>query len=323
LWFQGRPNDSMELAGHVKAAPHLEWSCDGSRLLSGSDDRSVLVWDVSGRGAQVGSLQHNARVDALALAPHSPHLLVSCADKKCCVWDLRSKDCPISVFTVSTTSDVLNCAWHTGGNLITTGNKDDVLAVADLRKSRVVKRTKFAFEVNEFRFAEGGSRIVASAGPKDGAGSLAVLALGEGEAGGGGWSLSTVANLVAHTSSALCVALSPDERRLALGAADSLVSLWSTRDMVSEGCVGRLEAAVHSVSISHDSQWVASAPKSPLVDISDAATGAHAETLTLRARSAACVRFHPTSPLLAYSTSDKPASARDACVFVRSMSPSS
>ena len=148
-----------ELAGHVKAAPHLEWSCDGSRLLSGSDDRSVLVWDVSGRGAQVGSLQHHARVDALALAPHSPHLLVSCADKKCCVWDLRSKDCPISVFTVSTTSDVLNCAWHTGGNLVTTGNKDDVLAVADLRKSRVVKRTKFAFEVNEFRFAEGGSRV--------------------------------------------------------------------------------------------------------------------------------------------------------------------
>ena len=89
-------------------------------------------------------------------------------------------------------------------------------------------------------------------------------------------------------------------------------------DKRATACVDRLEAAVRSVSISHDNRWVASAPKTSLIDVSDAATGAHA---TLQTGSAAtCVRFHPTLPLLAYSTGSKPASPRDGCLFVQSMS---
>ena len=168
---------AAEFGGHEKCVSTLRWACDGSRLFTGSDDKTVKVWDVaSSRGTAVSTLRHKAPLDAIVAAPHSPSLLVACADKKVVLWDLRSSESPQLSIAVSTTTDVLNAAWHPGGASLVAGTKEDVLAVADLRAARIMKRTKFAFEVNEFVFADGGSRIVASAG-KEAAGSLAVVAV--------------------------------------------------------------------------------------------------------------------------------------------------
>lgn len=68
------------------------WSCDGSRLASGSFDKTVTIWSLeSDRLGRDGNYKvHTGSVDQLRWHPLKPEVLVTASgDKTVRVWDAR------------------------------------------------------------------------------------------------------------------------------------------------------------------------------------------------------------------------------------------
>jgi WD40 repeat protein len=63
---------------------------DGRRIVSGSDDETVRVWDTSS-GAQLAVLRgHEGRVECVAVTPDGGRIVSGSRDKTVRVWDANS-----------------------------------------------------------------------------------------------------------------------------------------------------------------------------------------------------------------------------------------
>ncbi len=78
------------LAGHAGRVAHLAFSADGSRVATGSHDRTARVWDPT-TGELLMTAQGHARALAgVALAPDGRHLLTASWDGDAAIWSIDS-----------------------------------------------------------------------------------------------------------------------------------------------------------------------------------------------------------------------------------------
>ena len=65
----------------------VEWSPDGRRIASGSDDGTVQVWDAAD-GSHVYTYRgHSDIIWTMAWSPDGKRIASGCADKTVQVWD--------------------------------------------------------------------------------------------------------------------------------------------------------------------------------------------------------------------------------------------
>jgi WD40 repeat protein len=90
-WVKPRTVRELRLeqtaARHARAVPALVFSPDGTILASGSEDRTVKLWDL-GAGKEIGTLEHTAGVDAVAFAPDGKTLASGGKDETVTLWDV-------------------------------------------------------------------------------------------------------------------------------------------------------------------------------------------------------------------------------------------
>ena len=73
IWWQNATADSpYTYRGHTDVVNAVAWSPDGKRLASGSDDRSVQVWDAHSGGNVTVHRDHTDGVTAVAWSPPPP-----------------------------------------------------------------------------------------------------------------------------------------------------------------------------------------------------------------------------------------------------------
>ena len=81
-------NSLPPLEGHTDCVSSVCFSPDGRQLASGSDDKSVRVWDLSS-GREVKKLEgHTERVSSVCFSPDGRQLASGSDDKSVRVWDL-------------------------------------------------------------------------------------------------------------------------------------------------------------------------------------------------------------------------------------------
>jgi WD40 repeat protein/DNA-binding SARP family transcriptional activator len=81
--------ERSRMAGHAGLVQSVEFSRDGARLATGSEDGSIIVWDVA-TGSPVEELRgHTKAVRALAFGLHDHTLYSAAEDQTLLVWDLR------------------------------------------------------------------------------------------------------------------------------------------------------------------------------------------------------------------------------------------
>jgi Prp8 binding protein len=84
----------MMLMGHKNAILEVQWTSDGSQVLSCSADKTVRAWDAE-TGQQVKKMgEHTGVVNSVCPARRGPPLLVSGSDDGTVkLWDLRVRRC--------------------------------------------------------------------------------------------------------------------------------------------------------------------------------------------------------------------------------------
>jgi WD40 repeat protein len=89
VWKIGAPDDPIVLKGHTKDVDCAAFSPDGTRMVTGSSDRTARIWE-STTGRQLSVLQgHNDQVSAVAFTHDGTRVVTGAWDGTVRMWDAR------------------------------------------------------------------------------------------------------------------------------------------------------------------------------------------------------------------------------------------
>ncbi|KEP49004.1 tyrosine kinase family catalytic domain protein [Rhizoctonia solani 123E] len=125
--------------GHTKVVNSVQFSPDGTRVVSGSYDKTIRVWDVEHGTAVIGPLDgHTESVSSVSVSPDGSQIASCSADKTIRLWDTRSGR-TIGNLCEGHTSWVNSVAFSPRGTYVASGDGDNTVRVWDIRSSRQVQ----------------------------------------------------------------------------------------------------------------------------------------------------------------------------------------
>ena len=112
-----------DLSGHTGEVRSLDFSLDGERLASASEDNSILLWEVDGSDEPIAKLKgHTGSVNSVSFSPDGTLLASGGADGTVRLWDLTI-DAQTAEFDWHTDPNKLNpIGFSQDGNLLITGD---------------------------------------------------------------------------------------------------------------------------------------------------------------------------------------------------------
>jgi len=292
---------TKEFHGHKKKVHSVAWNMDGKRLASGSVDKTARVWAVEDHqhGKDVELRGHTDSVDQLTWNPtHPDQLATACGDKTVRIWDVRTGK---ESHRINTPGENINVTWSPDGKQIVVGNRSDELCFIDCKMPSpdLVKSMtqKFQYEVNEIAYHPTGEYLFITTGN----GTIEVLKCP---------TMTPYRKQFAHTANCYCVDFDPQGRFLCVGAADAIVSLWDSSELMCLRTFTNLQWAVRALSINHDGQVIAMASEDTFIDICNTETGEQVDKVDVK-YAINTIAWHPTQNLLAYAGDEKDRDDRD------------
>ncbi|KAJ1363125.1 hypothetical protein KIN20_022903, partial [Parelaphostrongylus tenuis] len=185
----------------------------------------------------------------------------------------------------------LYVTWSPCGRYLVYGDKEDRLHVIDGRTLSTLKSYESKTEMNEFVYHPSGKYLFVATGQ----GRVEIFKMPE---------LELVRTVAAHSGQSNCVALavSPDGKRVAVGASDALCSIWSIDEMICERNLGRLDYPVRAVAFTYDSQLIATGSEDHCIDIAYVNDGSRVHEIRLEGE-VYSVAWHPQQLILAFASS--------------------
>jgi WD40 repeat protein len=250
------------LRGHTNSIGSLAYSRDGSKLASGSYDRSVIVWDKEGRVLN-RLTGHSGWVLAVAFSPDGELLASAGGDSVVRVWDvgagLEILNLPVAAFRVAFSPD--------GRRIATGGTTAQVL---DGRTGQgLVTLFGHTQSVEAVGYSPDGKRL--ATGSKD---STTVI-----------WDALTgrrILTLKGHRGTVYALTFSPDGKRILTGSGDSTAVIWDTDSGRPQVTLKGHTDVVWAVAFSPDGKYVATGGRDNVARIWTADSGRLLQTLQMR-----------------------------------------
>jgi WD40 repeat protein len=105
------------------------WSPDGTRLVSGSSDNTVKVWDAASGHCLLTLHGQQGAVLSCGWSPDGTRLVSGSEDRTVNVWDAASGQC---LLTLRGHQNVVwSCGWSPDGTRLVSGSSDNTVKVWD------------------------------------------------------------------------------------------------------------------------------------------------------------------------------------------------
>jgi WD40 repeat protein len=179
-------------------------SADGNRIVSGSYDNTIRIWDAhTGEALGVPLQGHTRSVSSVAISPDGNHIVSGSNDNTIRIWDAHTGEA-LGVPLQGHTSMVLSVAISGDGNRIVSGSRDNTIRIWDAHTGEAlgVPLQGHTSMVLSVAISGDGNRIVS--GSKDN--TIRIWDAHTGEALG--------VPLQGHTTSVESVAISVDGNRI-------------------------------------------------------------------------------------------------------------
>ncbi|KAI8654220.1 NACHT domain-containing protein [Fusarium sp. Ph1] len=279
------------LEGHGSSVISVVFSADGQRLVSGSYDKTIKIWDAATGACEQTLEGHGEQVTSVVFSVDSQRLASGSYDKTIKIWDMAMG---AYVQTLEGHGDwVSSVVFSADSQRLASGSRDKTIKIWDTATGACMQTLK--------GHGDWVRSVVFSADDQ-------CLASGSDDKTIKIWDAATGAckqTLEGHNYSVTSVVFSADGQRLASGSHDDTVKIW---DAATGAYLQTLEGhsySVRSVVFSADSQYLASGSYDKTVKIWDAATGACKQTLKGHGYSVASVVFSADGQHLASGSDDK------------------
>ncbi|KEP46202.1 tyrosine kinase catalytic domain protein, partial [Rhizoctonia solani 123E] len=129
---------SEPFLGHTNGVSSVGFSPDGTRVVSGSYDETVRIWDVERGTTIIGPLDHIGWVRSVAFSPDGSQVVSGSHNSTIQLWDSRSGRMTGSPYE-GHTWDVYGVAFSPDGNYIASGSRDHTVRLWDIRTGHQVR----------------------------------------------------------------------------------------------------------------------------------------------------------------------------------------
>ncbi|EGZ77732.1 WD40 repeat-like protein [Neurospora tetrasperma FGSC 2509] len=280
----------------------IAWNPLGTLIATGAVDKTLRVWNPEKPNVKFSTelKGHASPIEKVAFNPVKDAELCSVSsDGAVKIWDVRTKAC---VNEVKVSGHATSLAWALDGSSLLVGSKNGDLFHILPSQSSIISTHHQPVGTNQMAFCWSGDKVFLPTNE----GRLRILsypdfepvlhmnyAVPEGE--------STEFTLKGHTASCLTAELSPTGKYLATGGADSIISLFDTKDWICQRTVTRMVGPVKSISFTFDGSYVVGGcEEGGSLEVTHTETGEHVHTFKT-AGTCEAVAWAPTRYCLAYS----------------------
>ena len=285
------------LQGHSGWVTGLAFTPDGRRLVSGSWDQTVKMWDVT-TGLPAGMVSNNIHyVQALASSRDGRWIAAENSADSVTIWDTATGQ---PVHTLPTDRKVrgagnnwvYSIAFSPDGRLLASGLDDKTIRIWDVKSGEPLHDfTANKRSVIYVAFSPDGRWLATGGNDK-------TILVWDVESG------KLVRKLTGHKKTIYAVAFSPTGQWLASASGDKTVKIW---DLDTEQEVHTLtghDGLVTTLAFSPDGRWLASGSWDRTIKIWDVESGRELETLASHSRSIYSIAFGPGGNWLASGSED-------------------
>jgi len=245
--------------GHDKPVKSVAFSQDGKFAFSGSQDKTVRLWNLHTGESEQQYSGNKRGVNAIAVSPDDQQLLTGgvSQDSFLRLWDRSSGKHPKRTIGMHG-NEVTSVQFSPDGKFVLSGSEDKTVALRDVRTGQQLLRLRgHKMGVTSVAFSPDGRMITSGSGS-----ILSKMAKAPADYSVKLWDIesgSCLRTFEGHRSYVRSVAFTPDGTCILSGSQDKTLRLW---DVMSGECLKVLDGSefgINDIAISPNGQYAVSA----------------------------------------------------------------
>ncbi|AFY32991.1 serine/threonine-protein kinase [Calothrix sp. PCC 7507] len=263
----------------------------GETLASGSDDKTVKIWDLKQRKELHTLRGHTGKVYAVAISPDGQSVVSGSDDKTIKIWDLNTGK---ERHTLTGHQGLISSvAISPDGQTIVSASYDKTIKTWNLNTGAEIRTSKgHSGEILAVAISPNGEKIVSGSADK----SIKI------------WHLKTgkeILTIPAHTLDVNALAISPNSQLLVSGSDDKTVKLWNLNTGKAIRTFEGHLADVNAIAFSPNGEYIATGSDDKTVKVWNLYTGEAIITFTGHSAEVYAVAFSPDGKTLVSGSKDK------------------
>jgi WD40 repeat protein len=234
----------MVLEGHTNRVDVLMLSTDAKKLITGSRDTTIKVWDLQS-GECLQTLEgHSNRISALEFTPDQKRLVSGAEDKTLKVWDLGTGKCLTTLYGHGGAVGAI--ALTSSGKHVISASDDATVKVWDLTKHYPnVQLNRHRARISALAVTPNDKKVIS--GSFDGGMKV--------------WDFEShecLYTLEAHSGEINAIGVTPDGKTIVSGSSDKLLKVWNLESGECRATLAGHDGEIYTIALSGDGKQIVS-----------------------------------------------------------------